>query len=114
LRATSRLTVDAQRPNTRAIDLNDAPAASAREIVSRSSSVNAVDARCRTRGLIPPVGATTYRTAAGLTRSALAIDRPDSPARHRPHNSSRCAFDNLGPRDIPTSTSETGSVAPTA
>ncbi|SPK77570.1 protein of unknown function (plasmid) [Cupriavidus taiwanensis] len=49
--------VDGARPSRDAIDRTESPAATEREISSRSASVNANRERCRCTGWIPPVSA---------------------------------------------------------
>jgi hypothetical protein len=55
LRTISRLTVDGERPNARAIERTGRPATRPREISSRSASVSANRDRRRDGGLIPPL-----------------------------------------------------------
>ncbi len=68
LPSTSRLTVDVARPRPAAITRSDNPAASPREISSRSASDSRSSHRRFGAGLIPPVRCSRSRTVDGLTR----------------------------------------------
>lgn len=65
-RATSRLTVETERPNCWAIRRKDRPAAIPREIVSRSARVKCRLDRERGRGAIPPLVDNTRCTDPGF------------------------------------------------
>jgi hypothetical protein len=70
----------------------DRPAAIPREISSRSSSLSARAALCRTGGAIPPYNETIRWTPLLFLRSsAREIDEILSPCFQRDHNSALCA-----------------------
>ena len=85
---TSRLTVDGARPRAAAIIRNDSPAASPREISSRSSSDSRTSQRRFGAGLIPPLRCNRSRTVDGLTRICRAKTFTAWPERHRTQTSS--------------------------
>jgi hypothetical protein len=72
LPSTSRLTVDGARPRPAAIIRSDNPAASPREISSRSARVSRSSHRRFGAGLIPPVRCNRSRTVDGFTRISRA------------------------------------------
>src|SRR5215203_2034003 len=100
LRFTSLHTVEAQRPSRAAIVRRDSPAASPREISSRSDGVSAHPRRRRSGGEIPPVTSSIPWTEPGGFCSARAMSLMDSPALHRFHNSFLPAADNPPGRPI--------------
>ena len=81
LRVTSRDTVEGARPSRPAILRSDSPAASPREISSRSDSDNLMAARVRSRGRIPPVSPTYLRIEASERPRCRPMIRNDTPAR---------------------------------
>ncbi len=89
LRATSRLSVDGARPNRRARTRSDSPAATPREISSRSTRDKCRTDRCRTAGRTPPEASTNARIDPADLPSRRPIDRFDSPACRRSHTSTR-------------------------
>lgn len=91
LRVISRDTEDAERPILDAIARADSPAAMPRDISSRSTSESLRAARLRGNGRMPPVSARCLRTAAGPQRTARAIIRAGSPARHLSQIASCCS-----------------------
>jgi len=88
LEATSRDTVEGDRPNRRAIHRNDSPVANPREISSRSPNDNR-------SGHQSPAGTGRFHPAAtrwvliddGALPKQRPIDRKDSPASYRSHSS---------------------------
>src|SRR5215217_9784873 len=94
LRFTSRHTVEAQRPSRAAIVRRDSPAASPREISSRSEGVSAHLCLCRSGGEMPPVASSIPWMEPGGFCSARAMWLMDSPALHRFHSSFLPADDN--------------------
>src|SRR5215203_5668353 len=94
LRFTSRHTVEAQRPSRAAIARRDSPAASPREISSRSAGVSAHLRLCRSGGEKPPVASSIPWMEPGAFCRARAMSLMDSPSLHRFHNSFLPAADN--------------------
>jgi hypothetical protein len=88
LAATSRDTVDGERPNRRAIHRNDWPPASPREISSRSLNDNRNRHQSAAgTGRRHPAATTWVRTDDGARPNARLIARSDSPASNLSHNS---------------------------
>jgi len=75
------------RPNRPAIRRNDSPAATPREISSRSVNDKHRDARRRGAGRTPPVSSISVRTDELSRPSQRAIFRIASPPCHRSHTS---------------------------
>jgi hypothetical protein len=97
LRRISRLIVDGDRLRPRAIRRTDRPAATPREISSRSSSLNAATALRRGTGAIPPWTATIRWTPdLFLLSSAREMANTLCPFFQRSHNSAFCfAVNNI-------------------
>jgi hypothetical protein len=85
LRETSRLTVDGDLPSAPAIARIDSPAASPREISSRSAMLSRPVARRRGSGLIPPHRNRYARTVPVHNPSSRAVGFAACPARNRTH-----------------------------
>src|SRR5215217_2959456 len=94
LRFTSRHTVEAGRPSRAAIARRDSPAASPREISSRSEGVSAHPRLRRSGGEKPPVASIIPWIEPGAFCRARAMSLMDSPTLHRSHNSFLPAADN--------------------
>ena len=82
-------------PNPAAIPRIDRPAASPREISSRSSSRNRVAARRRGSGRIPPHRIRYARTVPVDSPSCRAVGLAACPVRNHPQTSSTTSGDNL-------------------
>jgi hypothetical protein len=82
---TSRPIVDGARPSAAAIARIDRPAASPREISSRSARLNRPGARRRDRGRIPPQRSRYARTVPVHKPSSRAVGFAACPARNRAH-----------------------------
>jgi len=95
-RATSRLTVEAERPRRAAMRRIDCPAAIPREISSRSSSTSAAGQRRRATGAIPPLNAKTWWIAPLVLASARAISLAHWPLFQRSQSSTFFSPDNPG------------------
>ncbi len=95
LRVNSRDIVDAARPNRPAITRNDSPAATPREISSRSTSDSCRSDRVRGAGRTPPTSSNNLRIDDPFLPSRRAIDRVGSPAFRRSHTSAISASVNL-------------------
>jgi hypothetical protein len=79
LRLISRLIVDGARPSRRAMHRTDSPAATPREISSRSSSDNRAGDTHRVFGLIPPalrMNSATVGPAQPIARPIIAALAP--------------------------------------
>ena len=83
-RATSRLTVEGERPKPAAIPRIDRPAAIPREISSRSSSTSTAEPRRRAAGAIPPLNAKTWWIAPLVLSSERAISLAHWPLSNAP------------------------------
>src|SRR5215203_2962359 len=94
LRFTSLHTVEAGLPSRAAIARRESPAASPREISSRSTKVSAHRRLRRSGGEKPPVASTIPWIEPGAFCRARAMSLMDSPALHRSHNSFLPAADN--------------------
>ena len=86
-RATSRLTVEGERPKLAAMRRIDSPPAIPREISSRSLSNSATAQRRRATGAIPPLDAKTWWIAPLVLASARAISLARSPLFQRSQSS---------------------------
>jgi len=86
-RATSRLIVDAARPERAAISRSETPSASPREISSRSVGDSDRGDRRRGVGTYPPLDATTPWIDPGCLPKARPMSLSDSPAFQRAHSS---------------------------
>ncbi len=95
LRVTSRHTVDAARPRRPAIDRNHSPAATPREISSRSVNAKHRLERRRGTGRTPPESSIIVRTDDDSRPKRRAIDRIASPPCHRSHTSALSDSENL-------------------
>src|SRR5215208_1925962 len=96
LRFTSRHTVEAGRPSRAAIARRESPAASPREISSRSVGLSVHPRLRRTGGEMPPVAVASsilWMEPGGFC-SARAMPLMDSPARHCSQGSVLPAADN--------------------
>lgn len=89
LRRTSRLIVDGDRPNRRAIERSEQRVLSPLEISSRSLRLSAWLARFRAAGRIPPVGEITEKTDEDSRSNRRPIELIDSPACQRSQISDR-------------------------
>jgi len=95
-RATSRLTVEGERPRLAAMRRIDRPVAIPREISSRSSSTSATGQRRRATGAIPPLNAKTWWIAPLVLASARAISLAHWPLFQRSQSSTLFSRDNPG------------------
>lgn len=95
LRRTSRLTVEAALPRSRAISRIDRPAESPLEISSRSAARSACGARWRARGANPPSRLKTCKTLTARRFKPLAICESVNPAFQALHTARRSALLNL-------------------
>jgi len=91
---TSRDTVEGDLPNLDPIERNDSPPAIPREISSRSTDDNRSEHHSPPGfGRFQPDAINWVRTVDGDRPRRRLIDRCDSPASHRSHNSSRSETD---------------------
>src|SRR5215212_7963412 len=94
LRFTSLHTVEAGRPSRAAIARRESPAASPREISSRSVGLSVHPRLRRTGAEMPPVASSIPWMEPGGFCSARAMSLMDSPALHRSQSSFLPAADN--------------------
>ena len=94
LRRTSRLTVEAALPRSRAMSRIDRPADSPLEISSRSAARSACGARRRVRGANPPSRLKTLRTLTGLRFRCSATCESVNPSFQARHSATRSSVPN--------------------
>jgi hypothetical protein len=104
LAATSRLTVDAERPIRLAIAANVSPAPSPARISSRSSNDKRNADRGRCLDAIPPSDATSRCTERAVQPTAAALSSTLEPEPSIPNTTNRSARDMRANFDRPSDT----------